>query len=102
MEKKNNIITMYLLEKWMLEWWNGKTQNTTRTLFYVSCTKQICVLCIFKLCLDENSASAANTEERTQFLSSGYSPKWRLGEAEEINLNKVFFFFYTKIILVAS
>ncbi len=49
---------------------------------------------------------AADTEQRTQFASSGYSPKWRYADAEETNcwIKSLFFLFSlrTKSILVAS
>ncbi len=41
---------------------------------------------------------AADTEERTQFASSGYSPKWRYGDTAETNcwIKSLFFFFAYK------
>ncbi len=49
---------------------------------------------------------AADTEQRTQFASSGYSPKWRYTDAEETNswIKSLFLFvlLHTKSILVTS
>ncbi len=48
---------------------------------------------------------AADTEERSQFLSSGYNPKWHYADVEETNCwikVVILFSLHTKSILVAS
>ncbi len=40
---------------------------------------------IVRLQNTDTQCGAADTEQRTQFAFSGYSPKWRYADAEETN-----------------
>ncbi len=86
------LLTKFLLPVEILVWY-----------FLYRRTSQIRLLHLFSLGMKTAySCGATDTEQRTQFASSGYFPKWSEAETDEMKLLNKVFFLRTKIIVIAS